>query len=295
MKTTKLALAPVLALLAVALASRELCAQTGTIDPNHDPLIEAAAVKYDAAHWPAGARRAGCDLGALTLSGLEGKACERDDLAVTRRFADAQGRDVVLIEMAVADTVDAAHAKLLRHVAFVQSTKTLPTATSRGITAGDVGFIGFGGKEQDRIAWLAFVAGNVEFRLVSLNPAATVQPDLRDAAARLTALVAKSDAVPAGTPLPAPSIERFNADPVGCAPGESVRLDVTVKDPTGAKAALDFDVAGTAQGYVEDDENGLTRFHATKAGQARVTLFALGVNGVVAQKQVTIEVAAKKQ
>jgi hypothetical protein len=291
MKTTKLALA----LLAVALASGSLRAQAGAIDPNHDPLIEAAAVKYDAAHWSSGPRRAGCDLGALTLNGLDGRALERDELGATRRFADAQGRDVVLIEMAVADTVDAAHARLLRHIAFVQSNKTLPTATSRGISAGDVGFIGFGDEAKDRIAWLAFAAGNVEFRLVNLNPAAIVQPDLRDAAARLTALVAKSAPVPVGTPLPAPSIERFNADPAGCAPGESVRLDVTVKDPSGAKATLDFEVAGTAQGYVEDDENGVTRFHATKAGRAVVTLFALGVNGVVAQKQVTIEVAAKKQ
>src|SRR5215813_970094 len=159
MKTTKLALAPVLALLAVALASRELRAQSGAVDPNHNPVIDAAAANYDAAHWPAGTRRAGCDLGALSLSGLDGKACERDGLGVTRRFADAQGRDVVLVEMAVADTVDAAHALLLRHIAFVQSTKTLPTAASRGIDAGDVGFIGFGGKEQDRIAWLAFAAG----------------------------------------------------------------------------------------------------------------------------------------
>lgn len=297
MKTTKLALVPVLALLAAAFAGANARAQaSGTpIDPNHDPLIEAAAAKYDAAHWPAGPRRAGCDLGSLTLNGLDGKACERDELGVTRRFADAQGRDVVLVEMAVTDTVDAAQQKLLRHIAFVQSTKTLPTAASRDISAGDVGFIGFGGKEQDRIAWLAFVAGNVEFRLVSLNPAATVQPDLRDAAARLTAIVSKSEPVPAGTPLPAPSIDRFSADPAGCAPGGNVRLDVTVKDPSGAKATLDFEVAGTAQGYVEDDESGVTRFYATKAGRAVVTLFALGKNGVVAQKSVTIEVADKKQ
>jgi len=291
MKTTKLTLT----LLAVALASSGLCAQSGAIDPNHDPLIEAAAAKYDASHWAAGARKAGCELGALTLGGLNGKPSARDELGVTRRFADAQGKDVVLIEMSVADTVEAAHAKLLHHIAFVQSVKTLPSAGSRGITAGDVGFIGFGGTEQDRIAWLAFVAGNVEFRLVSLNPAATVQPDLRDAAARLTALVGKAPAVPVGTPLPAPAIERFAADPTACNAGANVRLDVTVKEPTGAKATLDYEVAGTAQGYVEDDDTGVPRFYATKEGHAVVTLFALGVNGVVAQKTVTIEVAAKKK
>jgi hypothetical protein len=292
MKTTTLALA--LAFLAAAVWSTDGRAQAG-IPAGQDPLLLATAAKYDSAHWPVGARRAGCELGALTLGGLLGKPCERDDLAVTRRFADAQGKDVVLIEMSVADTVGAAHATLLRHIAFVQSTKTLPTAASRGITAGDVGFVGFGGKEQDRIAWLAFAAGNVEFRVVALDPAATTQPDVRDAVARLTALVSKSADVPAGTALPAPTIERLNAEPSACKAGESVRLDVTVKDPSGAKATLDFELSGNAQGYVEDDDTGVARFHATKEGHAIVTLFALGANGVVAQKRVEVEVAAKKQ
>jgi hypothetical protein len=291
MKTNTLALA--LALLAAAVWSTDGSAQG--IPASQDPLLISTAAKYDMSHWAAGARRAGCELGALTLGGLIGKPCVRDELGVTRRFADAQGKDVVLIEMSVADTVEAAHAQLLHHIAFVQSTKTLPSAGSRGITAGDVGFVGFGGTEQDRIAWLAFVAGNVEFRLVSLNPAATVQPDLRDAAARLTALVGKAPAVPVGTPLPAPAIERFAADPTSCNAGGNVRLDVTVKEPTGAKATLDYEVAGTAQGYVEEDDSGAPRFYATKEGHAVVTLFALGVNGVVAQKTVTIEVAAKKK
>jgi hypothetical protein len=292
MKTTTLALA--LAFLAAAVWSTDGRAQSG-IPAGQDPLLLATSAKYDSAHWPAGTRRAGCELGALTLGGLQGKPCERDEAGVTRRFADAQGKDVVLIEMSVADTVEAAHATLLRHIAFVQSTKTLPTASSRGITAGDVGFVGFGGKEQDRIAWLAFVAGNVEFRVVTLNPAATTQPDVRDAVARLSALVEKAAAVPAGTPLPAPTIERFNPEPAACKAGETIRFDVTVKDPSGAKAILDYEVAGTAQGYVEDDDTGVARFHATKDGHAVVTLFALGANGVVAQKQVAIEVAAKKQ
>jgi hypothetical protein len=291
MKTNTLALA--LAFLAAAVWSTDGFAQE--IPAAQDPLLISTAAKYDMSHWPIGTRRAGCDLGALTLGGLLGKPCEREELGVTRRFADAQGKEVVLIEMSVFDTVAAADAQLLHHIAFVQSTKTLPSASSRGITAGDVGYIGFGGKEQDRIAWLAFVAGNVEFRLVSLNPAATVQPDLRDAAARLTALVEKSPAVPAGTPLPAPTIERFNADPTNCKAGENVRLDVTVKEPSGAKATLDYEVSGTAQGYVEEDDNGVPRFYATKEGHAIVTLFALGVNGVVAQKVVEVEVAAKKK
>jgi hypothetical protein len=295
MKHCKLALS----LLVLSLGAAAAFAQAGgTPAPASDvkgAVAAAAAAKYDLAHWPAGTRRAGCELGALRLSALTGGECRRDGEIVARHFADAQKRDVVRVEMFVADTVAAAQARLLQHVAFVQSTKTLPTAASRGITAGDVGFVGFGNKEMDKIAWLAFVAGNVEFRVVSLDPGTPEQPDLRDAAAQLTALAQKAAPVAAGTALPAPSIELFEAQTGSFAIGDAIRLDVRVKDVGSAVAKVDFEVAGSAQGYVEGDDDGVQRFHATKDGHAAITLFALGANGVVASKKVELEIAAAKK
>ena len=287
MKTTLLALA----LLAFAALGSFAPGQSAGA---RDPMLVAAAAKYDAAHWPAGPRRAGCDLSQLRLPALHARASERAGDILQRRFADAQGKEVVLVEMTVRDTVDAARNDLLRHVAYVQSTKTLPTAASRGIKAGDVGFVGYAGPAQDRIAWLAFAAGNVEFRVVSLDPSTPVQPDVQDAVERLSALVQKSALVADGAPLPAPSIERLAADPASCRAGDSVRLDVDVKEPTGGVAQLDWEVAGSAQGYVENDDNGVPRFYATKDGHADVTLFATGVDGVIRSRQVAIEVGAKK-
>src|SRR5262245_14333454 len=230
MKNWKLALS----LLALSLTAATLFAQAGGAPSGSgdakSAVVAAAAAKYDYAHWPAGPRKAGCELKELRLSALAGGDVRRDGAIVTRHFADAQKRDVVRVEMFVADTAEAAHARLLQHVAFVQSTKTLPTAASRGITAGDVGFVGYGNKEMDRIAWLAFAAGNVEFRVVSLDPGAAEQPDLRDAATRLTALAQKAAPVAAGAPLPAPAIEKFEATAATCAIDDAVRLDVTVKD-----------------------------------------------------------------
>lgn len=295
MKNPKLALA----LLVLALGSATLFAQAGgTPSGSGDvkaTVAAAAAEKYDMKHWPAGARRSGCDLGELRLSALSGSEVRRDGAIVVRHFADAQKRDVVRVEMFVGDTAEAAHARLLQHVAFVQSTKTLPSAASRGITAGDVGFVGYGNKEMDKIAWLAFAAGNVEFRVVSLDPGAPEQPDLRDAAARLTALAQKAAPVAAGAPIPAPAIEVFAAQDGKFAIGDAVRLDVRVQDAAGGVAKLDFEVGGTAQGYVEGDDDGFNRFHATKDGHAVVTLFALGSNGVVSEKKLELEIAASKK
>jgi hypothetical protein len=300
MKNTK----PALSLLVLSLASAALFAQAAGTNAGGAPagsgdvkatVAAAAAEKYDMKHWPAGARRAGCDLGELRLSALGGGEVRRDGAIVVRQFANAQKQDVVRVEMFVGDTAEAAHARLLQHVAFVQSTKTLPTAASRGITAGDVGFVGYGNKEMDRIAWLAFVQGNVEFRVVSLDPSTPEQPDLRDAAARLTALAQKAAPVAAGAPLPAPAIELFSAQDGKWAIGDAVRLDVRVKDALGGVAKLDFEVGGTAQGYVEGDDDGFQRFHATKDGHAVVTLFALGSNGVVSEKKLELEIAAATQ
>jgi len=295
MKDTKLALS----LLVLSLGTATLFAQAGgTPSGSGDvkaALVASAAEKYDFKHWPAGPRKAGCELGELRLSALSGGEVRRDGAIVARHFANAQKHEVVRVEMFVADTAEAAHARLLQHVAFVQSTKTLPSAASRGITAGDVGFVGYGNTELDKIAWLAFAAGNVEFRVVSLDPGTPEQPDLRDAAARLTALVQKAAPVAAGTPLPAPTIEKFEAQAATCAVGDAVRLDVAVKDAGGGTASVDFEVAGTAQGYVEGDDDGFQRFHATRDGHAIVTLFALGANGVVSQKKIELEVTAEKK
>ena len=216
MKTTTIALSLLAAALLAAVGWTQAAGGPQS-SGGKDAVVEAAAAKYDSAHWPAGERRVGCELGALTLSALTGRPCERTGAAVTRRFADAQNKDVLLVEMVVADTAKAAHAKLLDHIAFVQSVKTLPTAQSRGIPAGDVGFVGFGNVEQDKIAWLAFVAGNVEFRVMSLDPGTPVQPNVRDAVARLNALVQQAATVPAGSPIPAPAIENLAADPTSWA------------------------------------------------------------------------------
>ncbi len=258
-----------------------------------DPTIEAARVRYLAAEWPSGERRPGFALEDLTFAGLVGAKVEYDASGVSRKFSDSAGVARVLVELAVADEVATAHATLLRHLGFVQSTKLLPTAASRGIRAGDLGYIGYGGRDGSKISWLAFVVGNLEFRVVDLDPDAVGAVDVRPIVESIAARALALPALPAGAPLPRPTIERFSAELQNVTAGESLALEVDAREPSGAAAAVDFVVGGwqQGQGYVERDEAGRWRFHATGAGKVEITLKALGRNGTTSTRTLTLEIA----
>jgi len=252
--------------------------------------------RYDAEHWTQGARRAGFELGALTLSDLTGGASEfLGGTRVVRSFADAQGVKRVLVEMDVFDTVAAAHDQLVQAIASVSSTKTLPTTASKGWSTGDAGFIGYSGVAQDRVAWIAFAVGNLAFRVVSLDPAADPQPDLGAAAVRVAQAAAAGAPLAAGAALPRPQVASLALDRERCAIGETIGIDAQVTDslgPLGKVAKVDFEVGGPGQGYVEPKQGRLL-FHATGAGKVTLTLNALGSNGTVAAKTITLEVTAR--
>lgn len=246
-----------------------------------DPLIERTRARYDVARWPQGVRRAGFDLGAVELTGLVGGKVEHDAGGVTRKFVDASGVARVLVELQVGEQAADAHAALLRHVAYVQSTKFLPTAAERGIRAGDLGYIGYGGRDGSKIAWLAFVVGNLEFRVKNLDPDAAGAVDVTPHVEAIADRAMAQEALPDGAPLPKPAIARFATEAPGVKAGESLLLDVVARDVDGRPAALDFVVGGwqQGQGYVELDEQGRWRFHATGRGATELTVRALGRNG----------------
>ena len=260
-----------------------------------DFTLEAARAKYAAAQWPQGARRAGFVLEDLALPGLTGRDCEFRADDVARHYADAKGVDRVLIEMTVGETAADAHAVLLRHVAYVQSTKTLPTAAARGIRAGDVGYVGNGGKDGSKIAWLAFVVGNLEFRVVNLAPDLDGAPDPKPLVELLSQRATAQSPLAEGVPVPKPEVKDFHAAQPTVAAGDSIVLDVAATDPTGRAAQFDFVVGGAqngagGQGYVEPDEQGRWRFFATGAGPATLTVRVLGRNGTIATKDFALTI-----
>jgi len=278
------------ALVAAALFAGSSPAQDGAAPKN--PLLEQSAARYGMAEWPQGARRAGFALGEIDLPGLTGKAVEFHAGGVSRRFEDAKGVGRVLVELAVNETVAESHAALLTHIAYVQSTKTLPTAAERSIRAGDVGYIGYGGKDGSKIAWLAFVVGNLEFRVQDLGPDADGAVDVRPIVERISARALALPALAAGAALPRPAIEKFAAEANEVKGGESLVLDLAARDVDGKPAALGFVVGGEkqGQGYVEQDEQGRWRFHATGPGRLTLTLEARSRLGTTSAKAIELTV-----
>lgn len=283
------------ALIAAGLVAGSLPAQDGAApkNPLPNPLLVQSAARYAMAEWPQGARRAGFALGEIEIAGLTGKAVEFHAGGVYRRFDDAKGVGRVLVELSVGEKVADAHALLLNHIAYVQSTKTLPTAAERSIRAGDVGYIGYGGKDGSKIAWLAFVVGNLEFRVKDLDPDAAGAVDVRPVVEQLSARALALPALADGAALPRPAIEKFAATATEVKAGESLVLDLVARDVDGKPAAVDFVVGGSeqGQGYVEQDEQGAWRFHATGPGKLAITVEARSRLGTTSSK--TIEVTVR--
>lgn len=268
-----------------------LAAQDAPAHP--DVTVEAARAKYHPAEWPAGPRVAGFALDDVTLAGLKGEeTLYIGDGVVTRRFVDGDGVARALVEMQVFDRVADSHAALLHQIAYVQSTKTLPTAASRGIAAGDIGWIGYGGRDGSKIAWLAFAVGNLDFRVCCLEPDAKGAVDVKPFVEQIAAAAAAQPALKAGERVPTPAIARFTSATPTVVAGEELLLDVAASDPSGKPARVDFIVGGPGQGqgYVENDDQGRPVFHATGPGRTTLTLRALGRNGTLATKELVVEV-----
>lgn len=255
-----------------------------------DPALELAREKYAPQQWPRGERRDGFVLDELSLPGLSGLEVEFRSGDVARAYADPAGVRRLLVEMTVGEGVAEAHAALLSHLAYVQSAKTLATAASRGIRAGDAGYVAYGGRDGSRIAWVAFVVGNLEFRVVNLDPDAPGSPDPAPLVELLAARAAAQPALPAGEPVRKPQVAAFSADRDALRAGESTLLTIAATDPAGAAPRLDFSVGGPGQGYVELDDQARWRFFATGAGCASVTLRVLGRNGARATKHLALEI-----
>jgi hypothetical protein len=172
----------------------------------------------------------------------------------------------------------------------VQSTTTLSTLASRDIRAGDVGYVAFGGVDGSKLAWIAFVVGNLEFRVVNLDPDAAGAPDLKPLVELLSARASAQPPLKAGELMHRPQVTAFSSDRAVLPAGESALLDLVATDPTGGVASFDFTVGGPGQGYVEQDEQRRWRFHATGAGKTTLTVRALGRNGTVAVKTLDLEI-----
>ena len=253
-----------------------------------DPQLVAAVQRYEATKWAATAARAGLDLATVELPGLSGGTITRDASgAMVRAWKDAHGVDRVLVEAATLDTVADAHERHVSTIAFVQTTITLPTTASLGITAGDVGHVGRSGAGPGRISWIAFVRGNVHVRAVCLDPTVDPHPDMGVIAATIDrAILAETPLAPGARPAH-PTIEHLTAASTECAAGKSVTLDLAATDAR----LVEWSVGGAGQGYVErDSTDGAWKFHATGVGKVEVAVVVSSPRGTSTGASVAIDV-----
>lgn len=264
-----------------------------------DSQIAVARERYGADEWARGPRHAGLDLSRIDFPSLRGSALEydADGAEVVRRYHDAAGNGVLLLELHVRENVEMAQSDLLADIAFVQSVKLLPRTKDRGIVAGDAGFIGYAGVNQDRIAWIAFVEGNLELRVVALDPSAEPSTDVARVAERLAEAIRAMPVLEDDAVLPRPAIDRVAFAEERCLLGESVRVDVQATDPGGDSVVLEYALRGSAQGHLENRPNEGLRLRTTKAGTLELEVRAWNRLGVVnrATASLTVEPSRAKR
>lgn len=251
-----------------------------------DPRITRTKERYRFATWPrATERRDGVALAAFTFPGFE---AEPIDFApggpLVLRYRGEDGAPWFLVEIAIEDTAKGAREVLLGHLAHVSAMKEMPTTASAGITAGEIGFVGY--SRDERISWIAFVRGNVAVRICCLDPDATPHPDVRSLAERADRLVRAQPRLAPASKLTPPTITTFSLPRAVCVEGEGVALETDAKDVV----AWYWEIAGGATGFVERDAQGRWVLHTTGPGPLELTGHALGRNGVAAARKVTLEV-----
>lgn len=255
-----------------------------------DARLDGARKRYDPASWAASPVRDGMVLDAFRPAGFTPAAATGAfDGIVSRRYEDARGGPGFVLEMAVAPSIDAARERLLSWLAFVSSPGTRPTAASRGLSIGDAAFVGPSGAAAGRHAWIAFLRGNVAFRLTDLDPMAEPAPDL---AAIATTLDRAASQAPLVLRVSTPVIRSLSLDPPSVAAGADVTIAVDVADATGTPV-LDWTVGGPGQGYVEQDASGKLVLRTTGAGVIPLLLQVTGGNGSVATASVSVDVRAR--
>lgn len=249
-----------------------------------------AAERYEADKWPVGPVRTGLSLAALSIDGYSGGMVEFTPGApVVRHFAGDDGVDRFLVEVSVRETVDQARTALLEYLASVSSPHKVPTLASLDIVAGDVGYAGRApGK---RIAWIAFLRGNIACRIVCLDPRADPHPEMGVIAAALDREILHRPVTSSKDLVPRVAlVSAIVPSRTACRAGEVLPLVLHLADKSGSPAAVRWVVGGPGQGYVEQDASGIWQLHTTKEGAIELTCHVLGPNGFTDSASIALEV-----
>ena len=271
----------VVASLALALGAGAQAQQTRNAE---DPQIARAKQQYDYGSWKQGPRRAGLDWRSVRFDGRVAEAYKLlPSDRLVRSYRSEAGASKVQLEVKVFDKAREAHEDLVESIAFVSSTKSLPTTAAEGFAIGDRGYVGYSGAAPGAISWIAWVDGNVSLRLCCHDPRKPLERPLSAMAEEVSALVRRGPELALEAPARAPRIETLRADRPRCKAGEEIALGVDVVDPLGTPCHQQWQIAGGALGYVEQDGDSWI-LSTTGPGTLELTLRVVGRYGVVASK-----------
>lgn len=250
------------------------------------------AARYALSSWPRGVVRSGvpCE---QVLPGWNAGALQAERGLLQRSFRRAtapEGAPVFVLETVVEDTAEGAHARLLDWLAGLQSPETMPSLTSLGLSAGDVGFAGRSGAAPAALAWVAFVRGNVAVRVLACDPVRDPGLDLGGIATLIDQSVRAAAALESGRVPAKPRVERLAFAAPEVVAGAVVRLDLLVVDPDAGAPHLEWIVAGPGQGYVERSADGAFEFHTTAAGSVTLILEVTGSTGTWTRHEARLDV-----
>jgi hypothetical protein len=279
---------------AAHLAPLLLALAAGSIRAQADPQIEGARALYAAETWPKGQIRDGLDLAEIRHRDLKPEPARVDGRLVVVGLADASGETALVVELEVAETMAAAHQRLLAWLAFRSSPEPAPSASKAGWQVGEVAYLGYSGAAPRALSWLAFARGNVAVRVLAAKAAPTAGgADVAALAAQIDRSIAARPALPDDAALPRPAIEKLASARGAVVAGDGVPLEVAVAGPGGGPVQLVWTVGGSGQGYVEAAADGTWVLHATGPGAIELSLDAVGSTGTTARATIEVDVGPR--
>lgn len=261
-----------------------------TMEADREARLARTMQRYAAHDWPESPARQGLTLEKIRFSGFERSALDfTPGLPITLDFADAEGTPRFVVELQVAERTADARKALVAHLTYITSLNDVPTTKSRGIAAGDIGYIGY--SFEQRISWIAFVRGNIYARISCLDPRANPHPDMVRLAETLDRIIRDEPVQKRGAKSAAPTIDRLQPESATLRAGQKTVLDLAVRcADKRSVAAVEWVVGGPGQGYVEKDEEGVWHLFTTRAGSIDLSCHVLADNGLTVSESVKVSV-----
>ncbi|MFT4538044.1 MAG: hypothetical protein ACI841_001141 [Planctomycetota bacterium] len=254
---------------------------------NHVRAVEA---KYDKPAWQQGVRRTGFPVLSLQLEGWRRGQLMTDGRLLSLPFHEGDNtRPSFVIETIVNDTIAESQDRLIDWLAGIQSPATMPTTETRGIAAGNTGYVGPAQRGENALSWVAFVRGNVAVRLLAVDPNLSGLT-MGDLSKQIDMRLKAQPALAADVSMPKAQVSSLNASSSEVTAGEAFELTYAIAAPFATDHKLEWIIGGPGQGYVEVAQSGRRYLYTTAPGSIDLIMQVTAGNGSVTTHSIQLEV-----